>query len=156
MTAADPHSLLVVCALVSDLYCPSYKPRQPLEKDSNLSRAAALYKIDSEKIAAGVRVELSKPKGKLKNESQPAKKPTKTTTHPAQKKCECKIVVVGLNITRRGGARFHRDLSEHQELGGKTSKREKVLRSAAPVIIKSSRRRPARRAVLGHFTAPQQ
>ena len=90
MTAADPHSLLVVCALVSDLYCPSYKPRQPLEKDSNLSRAAALYKIDSEKIAASVRVELSKLKGKLKKESQPAKKPTKTTTHQHKKGANAK------------------------------------------------------------------
>ena len=32
MKAADLNRFLVVCALVSDLYCPGYNPRQPLEK----------------------------------------------------------------------------------------------------------------------------
>lgn len=41
MKTDDLNRFLVVCALVSDLYCPSYNPRQPLEKDSNLARAAA-------------------------------------------------------------------------------------------------------------------
>jgi len=34
MSAADLHRFLVVCALVSDLYCPGYDPRQTLAKDS--------------------------------------------------------------------------------------------------------------------------
>jgi len=60
MKAADLHRFLVVCALVSDLYCPGYNPRQPLEKNSNLARVAARYKVDSAKIATAVRAELSR------------------------------------------------------------------------------------------------
>src|SRR5436853_2212350 len=33
MKAADVNRFLVVCALVSDLYCPGYNPRQSLGKD---------------------------------------------------------------------------------------------------------------------------
>jgi hypothetical protein len=61
MTTADLNCFLVVCALVSDLYCPGYNPRQSLEKNSNLARAAARYKVDAVKLAAAVRTELSKP-----------------------------------------------------------------------------------------------
>lgn len=60
MKAADLNRFLVVCALVSDLYCPGYNPRQSLEKNSHLARAAARYKLGTEKIAALVRAELSK------------------------------------------------------------------------------------------------
>ena len=60
MKAADLNCFLVVCALVSDLYCPGYNPRQSLEKNSNLALTAARYKIDSAKVATAVRVELSK------------------------------------------------------------------------------------------------
>jgi hypothetical protein len=45
MKAADLNRFLVVCALVSDLYCPGYNPRQSLEKNSNLARTAARYKV---------------------------------------------------------------------------------------------------------------
>jgi hypothetical protein len=54
MKAADLNRFLVVCAFVSYLYCPGYKPRQPLEKNSNLARTAAQYKVDSANIAKGV------------------------------------------------------------------------------------------------------
>lgn len=64
MTTADLHRFLVVCALVSDLYCPGYNPQQPLAKDSNLARAASRYRIDSAKINAAVRTELTKAKDK--------------------------------------------------------------------------------------------
>jgi ParB family chromosome partitioning protein len=60
MKTADLNRFLVVCALVSDLYCPGYNPRQSLEKNSNLARAAARYKVHSAKIAAAVRAELAK------------------------------------------------------------------------------------------------
>jgi hypothetical protein len=40
MKAEDLHRFLVVCALVSDLYCPGYNPRESLAKDSNLARTA--------------------------------------------------------------------------------------------------------------------
>src|SRR6266851_3565786 len=60
MKTADLHRFLVVCALASDLYCPSYNPRQSLAKDSNLIRTAVRYKIDTAKLSATVREELSK------------------------------------------------------------------------------------------------
>jgi ParB family chromosome partitioning protein len=65
MKAADLNRFLVVCALVSDLYCPGYNPRQPLEKDSNLARTAARHKVHTPKLAAVVRAELSRPKTNL-------------------------------------------------------------------------------------------
>ena len=58
MKAADLNHFLVVCALVSDLYCPGYDPKQSLAKDSNLARTAARYKIDTAKAAAAIRAEL--------------------------------------------------------------------------------------------------
>jgi len=70
MTAADLHRFLVVCALVSDLYCPCYDPRQTLAKDSNLARIAVRYKIDTAKLAAAVRTELTR------NKSTSRTKPT--------------------------------------------------------------------------------
>ena len=73
MKAADLNRFLVVCALVSDLCCPGYNPRQSLAKDSNLARAAARYKIDAAKLATAVRVELSKPKSRAKHPAQQPK-----------------------------------------------------------------------------------
>jgi hypothetical protein len=44
MKAAELNRFVVVCALVSDLYCPGYNPRQSLAKDSNLTRTAVRYR----------------------------------------------------------------------------------------------------------------
>ncbi|MGH7743440.1 MAG: ParB/RepB/Spo0J family partition protein [Candidatus Dormibacteria bacterium] len=74
MTAAGLNCFLVVCALVSDLYCPGYNPRQPLAKDSNLARAAARCKVETTKIGATVRAELSKATNKPQNEANSDKK----------------------------------------------------------------------------------
>jgi len=60
MSTQEVQHFLVVCALASDLYCPGYNPRQSLAKDSNLARTAARYKIDTAKLSAAVRRELSK------------------------------------------------------------------------------------------------
>jgi len=79
MKAADLNRFLVVCALVSDLYCPGYNPRQSLEKDSNLARATARYNVNSAKIIAVVREELSRSKGIVKDKNKPAKQPTTGT-----------------------------------------------------------------------------
>ena len=49
MKAHDLQRFLVVCALVSDLYCRGYNPRQALAKDSNLARTAARYKSTRQK-----------------------------------------------------------------------------------------------------------
>src|SRR5438046_1255922 len=74
MTAADLHRFLVVCLLVSDLYCPGYDPKQSLEKSSNLARTAVRYKVDSAKIATAVRVELSKAGNESRTRNAPANK----------------------------------------------------------------------------------
>jgi hypothetical protein len=47
MSAADLHRFAVACAVLSDLYCPCYDPRQPLAKESNLARTAVRYKVDT-------------------------------------------------------------------------------------------------------------
>jgi ParB family chromosome partitioning protein len=83
MTAADLHRFLVVCALVSDLYCPGYNPGQPLAKDSNLARAASRYKVDSAKINAAVRAELTQAKVK-----SPAPKSGKKTANKLKHKSQ--------------------------------------------------------------------
>ena len=60
MNPQDLQRFLVVCALVSDLYCPSFDSRQTLAKDSKLAQTAARYKVDASKLAAAVREELTK------------------------------------------------------------------------------------------------
>lgn len=79
MTAADLNRFLVVCALVSDLYCPGYNPRQPLAKDSNLARAATRYKVDTTKMSATVRAELAKAATKPQNRANSNGKATNRT-----------------------------------------------------------------------------
>src|SRR5579859_2329123 len=69
MNAPDLQRFLVVCALVSDLYCPGYNPSQSLTKDSNLARTAVRYKIDTEKLAAAVHAELIDKKEKTKKDN---------------------------------------------------------------------------------------
>ena len=59
MKTSDLNRFLVVCALVSDLYCPGYNPRQSLEKGSALARTALRYRVDTVKLVAAVRHELS-------------------------------------------------------------------------------------------------
>jgi hypothetical protein len=75
MKAADLNRFLVICALVPDLYCPGYNPRQLLETNSNLARTSARYKVDSPKIATSVRAELSK--SKVNGDARSAQKRTR-------------------------------------------------------------------------------
>jgi ParB family chromosome partitioning protein len=75
MSMPNLQRFLIVCALVSDLYCPGYSPRQPLARDSNLARTAARYKIDTTKLTAEVRAELAN-KAKKANS---AENPSRTT-----------------------------------------------------------------------------
>jgi hypothetical protein len=86
MKAADLNRFLVVCALVSDLYCPGYNPRQPLAKDANLARTAVRYKIDSAKVVTAVRAELSKPTNNLKRQTESIKKIATATGHGSVRK----------------------------------------------------------------------
>jgi len=60
MNAPDLQRFVVVCALVSDLYCPSFNQRESLAKDSNLARTAARYKINPAQITSDVHAELAK------------------------------------------------------------------------------------------------
>jgi len=73
MTAPDLQRFLVVCALVSDLYCPGFNPRQWPAKDTNLACTATRYKIDAAKITVEVRAELSKGADK-KDKAEPKPK----------------------------------------------------------------------------------
>jgi ParB family chromosome partitioning protein len=82
MKTADVHRFLVVCALVPDLYCPGYNPRQSLAKHSNLASAAARHKVDIAKIATAVQEALSKSQNKIKGEKKPV---TKVSNAPAQR-----------------------------------------------------------------------
>ncbi|MGA2605949.1 MAG: ParB/RepB/Spo0J family partition protein [Halobacteriota archaeon] len=75
MSTQEVQHFLIVCALVSDLSCPGYNPRQALGKDSNLARTAARCKIDTAKVSATVRAELSKP---VKKASLKTDKTTRT------------------------------------------------------------------------------
>ena len=77
MKAADLNRFLVVCALVSDMYCPGYNPKQSLAKDSNIARTAIRYKIDVGKVAAAVRADLTKTK-KTKGDETNSKTSPKT------------------------------------------------------------------------------
>jgi ParB family chromosome partitioning protein len=79
MKTADLNRFLFVCALVSDLYCSGFNPRQSLAKDSNLARTAVRYKVDTAKVAAAVRSELSKPRNKAKDGNERAVKITATS-----------------------------------------------------------------------------
>jgi hypothetical protein len=87
MKTADLNRFLVVCALVSDLYCPGYNPRQSLEKNSNLARTAARYKVDSAKIATAVRTELTKRKNTSGGEHESRTSPkTRSGRQPSKAK----------------------------------------------------------------------
>jgi hypothetical protein len=86
MKAADLNRFLVVCAPVSALYCPGYNPRQSLEKNSNLARTAARYKVDSAKIAAAVKTESSQATHKATKSCRTAKLSTAKSSRLKQSK----------------------------------------------------------------------
>ncbi len=82
MKAADVHRFLVVCALVSDLYCPGYNPHQSLAKDSNLARAATRHKIDMAKVTTAVQAELSR--NKTINQTKVTRKENSRSASPQE------------------------------------------------------------------------
>jgi ParB family chromosome partitioning protein len=79
MNPQDLQRFLVVCALVSDLYCPGFDSSQKLAKDSNLAQTAARYKIDAARITADVRAELSKRADKKGSGKPKPKAPVKAS-----------------------------------------------------------------------------
>jgi len=78
MSTPELQHFLLVCALVSDLYCPGYNPGQALAKDSKLTRTAVRYKISIPQVAAQVRSELSR-------KDKPGKNAPKPTVSPLRK-----------------------------------------------------------------------
>ena len=60
MTVADLNRFMVTCAILPDLYCPSYSSAETLSKEANLMRTSVRYKVDALKIAAKVLTELSR------------------------------------------------------------------------------------------------
>jgi hypothetical protein len=71
MTAADIGRFLVICALASDLYCPTYMSSPTVAKDSNLAMAARHYKVNGERILRELKLRLAKETLKPKNHSKP-------------------------------------------------------------------------------------
>ena len=60
MTAAEIGRFLVVCALASDLYCPTYLSGAMLAKDSKLAKEAEHYKVNGDRVLREVRDRITK------------------------------------------------------------------------------------------------
>ena len=60
MTTAEIGKFLVVCALASELYCPSYLSGATLPKDSKLAQEAPHYKVNADKLLREVKESLAK------------------------------------------------------------------------------------------------
>lgn len=71
MTSAETGRFLIVCALASDLYCPTYISGAGLTKDSNLAKAVAHYRINGDKVLREIREGFAKKSPKPKNHSKP-------------------------------------------------------------------------------------
>ncbi len=71
MTTAEIGRFLMVNALSSDLYFPSYLSGATLPKDSTLAKEAAHYKVNTGRILQDVREGLAKMSPKQKNHSKP-------------------------------------------------------------------------------------
>jgi ParB family transcriptional regulator, chromosome partitioning protein len=69
MSTTDLGRFLTVCALASDLYCPTYMSSATLPKDSNLATVARHYKVNGERILCELKVRLGKKSPKQKNHS---------------------------------------------------------------------------------------
>lgn len=83
MTAGALGKFLMVCALASDLYCPTYVSGGTLAKDSRLAKEAAHYKVDGERILRELKEKPARKSTKAQNPklqtsaTARVKKPTK-------------------------------------------------------------------------------
>ena len=59
MTTAEIGKFVVVCALASDLYCPTYVGGGTLAKDSGLAREATHYKVSAVRILGELKEKLT-------------------------------------------------------------------------------------------------
>ena len=71
MTTAEIGRFLIVSALASDLYFPSYLSSATLSKDSTLAKEATHYKVSTGRVLQEVRERLAKTSPKQKNHSKP-------------------------------------------------------------------------------------
>lgn len=60
MTMAEVGRFLIVCALASDLYCPSYLSGGALSKDSKLVREAVHHKVNADRVLREVKEGIAK------------------------------------------------------------------------------------------------
>ena len=78
-TPAVIGKFLMVCALASDIYCPTYLSGATLAKDSKLAQEAAHYKVNAGRILREVRekrlAKSSKPKPESKGRAARKAKP---------------------------------------------------------------------------------
>ena len=70
MTMAELGKFLVVCALASNLYCPSYLSGAALGKDSDLTKEAGHYKVNAKNVLREVTEKLAKKAPKQNNQSK--------------------------------------------------------------------------------------
>src|SRR5207245_7283679 len=77
MTTAEIGKFLVLCALASDLYCPTYLSGATPAKDSKLAKEAAHYKVNAGSVLREASEKLAKKSRKQKSESklQASRKP---------------------------------------------------------------------------------
>jgi len=81
MSVPEVQHFLVICSLVSDLYCPGDNPRETLARDSNLAQAARRYKIDTAKLTSEAREDLIEKRKKNQKGGSAA-----TTVKPTKQK----------------------------------------------------------------------
>jgi ParB family chromosome partitioning protein len=67
MTRAEIGKFLMVCALASDLYCPTYLTGATLPKDSKLVKEAAHYRVNAQRILHEAREGLAKKSSRPKS-----------------------------------------------------------------------------------------
>jgi ParB family chromosome partitioning protein len=70
MTTAEIGRFPVVCALASDLYCPTYLSGATLTKDSRLAKEAAHYRVNPDKVLREIRESSAKKSPKQNNHSK--------------------------------------------------------------------------------------
>ena len=70
MTTGELGRFLIVCALASDLYCPSYISGAVLPKDSKLAKEAAHYKVNADRIFREAKERLARKSAKQENQSK--------------------------------------------------------------------------------------
>jgi len=66
MTAAALGKFLILCALASDLYCPTYVSGVALAKDSRLAKEAGHYKVNGERILRELKEQIARKPAKPK------------------------------------------------------------------------------------------